>query len=80
MFLKLTFYDGTPFRIRPELITNYGSADTNGANSYVSDVSTAYHVKETVEEIDRMFEPITMHELTEKQIEKLKQDWKGNWK
>lgn len=58
MFLKLLYFDGTPFRIRPEVIQTYGAADTNGANAYVSDAENTYYIKETVEEIDKYFEDI----------------------
>lgn len=58
MFLYLTYYDGTPFRIRQELIQTYGAADTNGANAYVSDTENTYYIKNTVEEIDRWMQEI----------------------
>lgn len=61
-FLKLTYYDGTPFRIRPELIENYGFEDKNNANAYISTANGSYQVKNTVEEIDEMFSPPKMIE------------------
>lgn len=56
MFIKLTFYDGSLFRIRPELIENYGFDGYDGANAYVSTANGNYRVKDTVEEIDSMLE------------------------
>lgn len=52
IWLKLTWYDGTPFRIDIDKCESYQPTIENNAKTSITVNAEAYHVKEPIEEID----------------------------
>lgn len=52
LWLKLTWYDGTPLRLNMDKQETYQPCEENGANTSITMNGEAYQVRETMTEID----------------------------